>query len=156
LPDSIGVRKAQGKNYIVHRIEVAEGWFSIARQYGISYAELRLANKDSADKLVPGHTILVPADKLKANDPHFEKNYVQDEELFYSVRDGETLFSIARKFFTQVDSLKKWNHISEADLKPGQRLKVGNKNSLDGKEPEASGIKTRRLSAKPLTIPSVS
>jgi hypothetical protein len=99
MPDSIGVKKTPGKTFLVHRIEIAEGWYSIARHYGISYAELRLANKDSADKLVPGRTILVPLDKLKADDPHFEKNYLfDDDELFYNVKEGETMFSIAKRF----------------------------------------------------------
>ncbi len=133
LVDSIGVKKNQGKNFIVHRIEAAEGWFSIARMYGVSYSELRLANKDSSDKLIPGHTLLVPADKLKAEDPHHDKNYIQDDELFYIVKEGETMFSIAKKFFTQVDSLKKWNK-GDAELKAGQRIKVGYKSRLDGKE----------------------
>src|SRR5258707_12942 len=107
LPDSTGVTRVQGKDFIIHRIENAEGWFSIARHYGISYAELRLANKDSADKLVPGRSILVPLDKLKASDPFYNKNYLfKDEEVFYNVKERETLFSIAKRFSTNVDSLK--------------------------------------------------
>jgi LysM repeat protein len=143
-PDSIGVKKAQGKKYILHRIEPAEGWFSIARNYGISYAQLRLANKDSSDKLIPGRAILIPLDKLKANDPHFEKNYIQDDELHYTVHEGETMFSIAKKFYTSVDSLKKWNHLADSELKSGQRLKVGYKGAMDGSEPEAAGAKNNR------------
>ena len=143
-PDSVGWKKSPSGNFIIHRIETAEGWFSIARQYGITYSELRLANKDSADKLVPGRTILVPLGKLKANDPHFDKNYIQDDELYYNVKDGETLFSIAKKFYTHVDSLKKWNSLAVTDLKPGQRLKVGFKSRLDGKEPESAEIKNSK------------
>lgn len=149
LPDSIGVKKVQGKDYILHQIENAEGWFSIARKYGITYAELRMANKDSADKLVPGSTLLVPADKLKPNDPFYGKNYTQGEEaISYSVKEGETLFSIARKFNTSVDSLKKWNRLSDADLRTGQRLKVGFKNKPDRNE-TAVDVKTSKPSAGP-------
>jgi len=138
IPDSVGFKRSQGKNFIIHRVENAEGWFSIARMYGISYAELRLANKDSADKLIPGRTVLVPTDKLKANDPHFEKNYTQDDDLYYNVKEGETLFSIAKKFYTNVDSLKRWNHLTDTELKPGRQLRVGTKSKLDGREPETA------------------
>jgi len=128
-PDSIGVSKIDGKNYLLHKVENSEGWYSIARHYGISYAELRMANKDTSDMLVPGSTIRVPVDKLKPGDPFYDKNYIQGkEEVFHKVKEGETLFSIAKKFSTRVDSLKKWNNLSDGVLKTGQRLKVGYKN----------------------------
>ena len=137
-PDSIGVKKVKGKNYVIHRIEDAEGWFSIARLYGISYADLRLANKDSADKLIPGRTLLVPTDKLKANDPHFDKNYTQEQnKVIYEVKEGETLFSIAKRFSTSVDNLKKWNQLTDDGLKTGQQLIVGD-NKADEKNPEGA------------------
>jgi len=142
IPDSIGVKKADGKKYIIHRVDSAEGWFSIARLYGVSYASLRLANKDSSDKLIPGQSILVPADKLKPNDPHFDKNYIQDRaDVFYSVKEGETLFSIAKRFSTSVDSLKIWNHLADTGLKAGKRLKVGTKNKNEQEEPTVAVVK---------------
>jgi LysM repeat protein len=127
-PDSIGVSTIDGKNYLMHKVDTAEGWFSIAHKYGISYAELRMANKDASDMLKPGMLILVPLDKLNPNDPFYDKNYVLGrEELFHEVKEGETLFSIAKRFSTTIDSLKKWNNLSDIDLKVGQRLKVGYK-----------------------------
>jgi LysM repeat protein len=138
-PDSIGVKKVEGKTYVVHKIETAEGWFSIARRYGISYAELRMANKDSADKLVPGSTLLVPVVRPAANDPFYDKNYLHADENYYQVKEGETLFSIAKKFNTNVDSLKKWNRLADADLKTGRRLKVGYKRK-DEKETASADV----------------
>jgi LysM repeat protein len=138
-PDSIGVSKVDGKNYVVHKVENSEGWFSIARHYGITYSELRMANKDSTDMLVPGMSILVPIERPKPGDPFYDKNYIQtQEEIFHSVKEGETLFSIAKRYSTTVDSLKKWNKLSEASLKVGQRLKVGYKNKSDVKAKDVS------------------
>jgi LysM repeat protein len=142
-PDSVGLKKSEGKTYIIHRIETAEGWFSIARMYGVSYAELRMANKDSADKLIPGRTILIPADKLKSTDAHFGKNYIQQKEIFYQVKEGETLFSIAKRFTTNVDSLKKWNHLNGA-LKKGQRLIVGYGSTTEAQKVFADEGKTKK------------
>ena len=94
-PDSIGVTTIDGKNFVLHKVEVAEGWFSIARNYGITYSELRLANKDSADMLKPGMTILIPLVRPKPGDPFYDKNYVLKEEIIHQVKEGETLFLIA-------------------------------------------------------------
>jgi len=131
----------------MHKVETAEGWFSIAHRYGISYAELRMANKDVSDMLQPGMSILVPLDKIKPSDPFYDKNYVLgQEEVFHEVKEGETLFSIAKRFSTSIDSLKKWNNLSDIDLKVGQRLKVGYK--------EKSVSKTKPGKVSPESISS--
>jgi LysM repeat protein len=127
-PDSIGVTKKDGKNYILHKVDSSEGWYSIARHYGITYAELRMANKDSSDHLLPGMAILVPVERPKPGDPFYDKNYVQKkEDLNHKVKEGETLFAIAKRYSTSVDSLKKWNNLSVDKLIVGQKLKVGYK-----------------------------
>ena len=139
FPDSIGIKKTDGKNFLIHQIDSAEGWYSIARLYKISYAELRLANKDSSDKLIPGRTLLIPYNKLKVDDPHFDKNYIQaPTEVFYTVKEGETLFSIAKRFNTNIDSLKKWNNLTKGGLNYGRKLKVGYKDILDHDRADAA------------------
>ncbi|MCX6292473.1 MAG: LysM peptidoglycan-binding domain-containing protein [Bacteroidetes bacterium] len=131
--DSAGVKSVNGKQLIEHRIEAHEGWYSIARKYGISYAALRLANKDSSDKLSVGQIILVPTDKEKNNSPGKEKNYIQDkkkenkEAVYHVVKPKETVFAIAKKYHVKANDLKKWNDLSAGGLKIGEKLIVGYK-----------------------------
>ena len=47
-----------------------------------------------------------------------------EEDLTYVVKDGDTLYSIARKFNTTVDELKKLNNILSDVLSIGQILIV--------------------------------
>ncbi|MCX6275534.1 MAG: LysM peptidoglycan-binding domain-containing protein [Bacteroidetes bacterium] len=149
FPDSIGIKKTDGKNFLIHQIDSAEGWYSIARLYKISYAELRLANKDSSDKLIPGRTLLIPYNKLKVDDPHFDKNYIQSPtEIFYTVKAGETLFSIAKRFNTNVDSLKKWNNLTKAGLNYGKKLKVGYKDLQYNGKSDAAGSQNEKPSVE--------
>lgn len=42
----------------------------------------------------------------------------------YTVRSGDTLYGIARRFRCTVDDLRRWNHISGNRIKAGQPLKV--------------------------------
>ena len=51
------------------------------------------------------------------------------EPLYYTVKRGDALFSIARKFDTNPDQLRAWNHLEGDRVKIGQRLlvKPGNK-----------------------------
>ena len=46
------------------------------------------------------------------------------EPLYYTVKRGDALFSIAKKFDTTADDLRKWNQIEGDRVKIGQRLLV--------------------------------
>lgn len=140
-PDSIETRVVDGKKYIIHRIEPGEGWYSIARRYNISYAELRMANKELTDKLVIGKTLRVPVAVRKPNDPSFEKNYTQEHRVarqaIYTVKEGDTYFSIAKQCQVPVDSLITWNSKAGATspLKPNQQIFLERQNRSAKQDP---------------------
>jgi len=46
------------------------------------------------------------------------------EPLYYKVKRGDALFSIARKFDTTPDQLRQWNQLEGDRVKIGQRLLV--------------------------------
>ncbi len=46
------------------------------------------------------------------------------EPIYYTVKRGDALFSIAKKFDTTADDLRKWNQIEGDRVKIGQRLLV--------------------------------
>jgi membrane-bound lytic murein transglycosylase D len=45
-------------------------------------------------------------------------------KVFYQVKQGDTLASIARVFQTSVASLQTWNRIPGTRIRPGQRLTI--------------------------------
>ena len=47
--------------------------------------------------------------------------------VYYTVKSGDTLGKIARKYHTTVKQLKSWNNMSSDFLSVGKRLKVGKK-----------------------------
>jgi len=159
--DSIGVETVEGSKFIKHRVESGEGWYSIARKYGISYAELRMANKKEGDKLVIGQILLIPA-KAKLNDPRFQKNYIDKKTIepstaksiplesktqptgktkTHKIIAGETLFGISRIYSVSVDEIKKWNDLKDNTIEVGQELIVGTDNSLSKKQDIPADIK---------------
>ncbi len=143
--DSVGVETISGVRFIRHQVVNGEGWYSIARKYGISYSELRLANKDIPDQLIIGQTVLIPG-KAKVNDPRFQKNYIdksnvdtpvkkaepeQDKQTntgkkkTHTVIASETLFSISNKYSISVEQLKSMNQLTGNTISVGQVLVVG-------------------------------
>ena len=53
------------------------------------------------------------------------QNYLKDENI-YIVKSGDSLYSIARKYNTTVDELKKVNNLTNNNLSIGQKLLISN------------------------------
>jgi len=150
IADSVGVETIEGRIFIQHKVTSGEGWYSIARKYGISYSELRMANKAEGDQLRIGQIVRIPP-HAKINDPRFRKNFTDEpvkpeqsqEQVLQSdkaemrkhkVQPGETLFGISRLYSVSVDQLKKWNKLSDNTISKGQELIVGESGELKRKE----------------------
>ena len=136
LVDSLGVKTVKGKKYIEHRVAEHEGWYGIARKYGIPYSDIRVANKEVGDTIHSGQAILVPMDIGKATDPRNLKNYIhktdsvvsiQKKPLYHKVKQKETLYSIAKKYKVSSESIKKWNPLMAGKLAAGDSIVVGYK-----------------------------
>ena len=44
--------------------------------------------------------------------------------VFYTVKQGDSLFDIAKSYKTTIDSIVKWNGLSGTKIKAGDRLKI--------------------------------
>ncbi len=66
---------------------------------------------------------------------HQNKKIKKEEEkkfIFYSVKSGDTLFSIAKKFKVSLGEIQKANKLSSLTLiHPGDKLKIPNKNFIE-------------------------
>lgn len=125
-------RSIEGKKYLVYTVQKGDGWYGIAKKFGINYTQLRLANKDSGDKLAPGNELLIPTVPIKQNDPFFNKNYIDSGNVqgnenckYHIVSASQTLFGISKIYKVSVDQIKKWNNLTTNNLKTGQKLIVG-------------------------------
>jgi LysM repeat protein len=124
-------------NAVTYTITKGDTWYSVARKFHLTYAELRIANKEISDKLSIGQKIKVPS-KLKPNDPYFEKNKMDvpsakaennsssrsTESRLHVVSRSETLFSIAKRYNVSVSDIKEWNHLRSNAISNGQVLTI--------------------------------
>ena len=125
-------KDVDGKKYLVYTVKKGDGWFGIAKKFGIEYTELRLVNKKSGDKLTAGKELLIPTIPLKQNDPFFNKNFIDSGNVqetgkykYHIVNVSQTLYGISKIYKVSVDQIKKWNMLTTNDLKRGQKLIVG-------------------------------
>jgi membrane-bound lytic murein transglycosylase D len=105
---------------IVYRVRAGETLSSIARRNNMPVSTLaRLNNMDAGDSLIKGQRLVV-----KASARHYRgEGDAAGRRVLYTVRRGDTVFSISRQFQVSVTQLKTWNGINERhQIRAGKRL----------------------------------
>jgi membrane-bound lytic murein transglycosylase D len=112
----VGRRQRQ----IVYRVRSGETLSTIARRHGMPVSTLaRLNNMGAQDNLVKGQRLVIKASARRFRD----EGTVSGRRLLYTVRSGDTVYSISRQFQVPVTRLKSWNGLNEHhQIKAGQRL----------------------------------
>jgi membrane-bound lytic murein transglycosylase D len=83
---------------------------------------LAMNNLEETDRLAPGESIYLP---VRARELSTLLSRTDDEELYYAVKKGDTLFSIAKKNGLTVAELRELNDLTkDATLQKGQKLRV--------------------------------
>jgi membrane-bound lytic murein transglycosylase D len=113
----VGGRK---QRQIVYRVHAGETLSSIARRHGMPVSTLaRLNNLGAQDTLVKGQRLVIKASARRFRD----EGIVSGRRLLYTVRSGDTVYSISRQFQVSVTQLKTWNGLNERhQIKAGKRL----------------------------------
>jgi len=109
-------------------VQAGDSLWSIARRHGISVRSLAGSNGLSKS------TVLQPGQKLQLAVPASSDaasatgivagNSSTLRRISYTVRAGDSLWDISRRFRVSVGSLKRWNELQSTSLQPGQRLHV--------------------------------
>lgn len=101
---------------------------SVARRFGISTGELAELNGLGRKQQIAGRTLIVPARQSLnfTKDGGRRENAAVKGPQYYTVKKGDTLYAIARKFRVSASLLVTWNNLkaSSAVLIPGKRLLI--------------------------------
>ena len=111
-------------NYILYTVKKGDTLFSIANNNGISINTLKKINNITTNTLSIGQKIYVP--NTTNNEQFFPKDndVTNTQDIKYVVKKGDSLYSIANKFNTTVDILKRINNLTSNTLFIGQTLTV--------------------------------
>lgn len=93
-----------------HKLLKGETLWRISRYYGVSLEELcKINNIGDITKVKEGTILKIPLKILNDN----QNNTSTPEYLSYSIKKGETLWSVGKKFKTNIDELIKINNIQD-------------------------------------------
>lgn len=113
-----------GKSYYIYTAQPSEGFFAIAKKFGVTQEEIKAVNPGLDSGLKVGQEIRVPV-----------KNA---QPLTHTVAPGETLYSIATRYASTVGELKKLNPEAENGIKVGQQIILPQKNKITVAAPQTT------------------
>ena len=113
--------KTNDINWISHTVNKGDNLWDLAIKYDTEVAVIKEVNYLNNDLLSINDNLLIPLGKTNSN------NFIPYE--MYIVSEGDTLWSIAKKYNLNVNDLARMNSLNKNEyLQLGQQLSIGNKN----------------------------
>ena len=106
----IGKVPVTGNTYIV---KSGDSLWSISKKLGVTVDELKKANNLTSNLLSIGQVLKIPSTEIETSG-----------EVIYTVKSGDSLYSIARQYGLTVDEIKRYNNLTSNLLSIGQKLKI--------------------------------
>ncbi len=116
LPQADRVKKPTSKiksHWVVHTVKSGETLGEIAEKYGVTTRDIKNWNGIRSDVIRPDQELeiyIIPDTKTS-------KNIIE-----YKVKNGDTLFGIAKMFKVSVAELKRWNNFKGDNINIGQLI----------------------------------
>jgi membrane-bound lytic murein transglycosylase D len=115
--------------YHSHVVRRGDCWYDISRRYGVPISVLKQVNNRRSNLLKPGQRLMVPAPGSSrgvagASGSSGTAKRTASSSGSYTVRKGDTLWSISRSFRVSLAELKQTNNLSSSRLRVGQKLAI--------------------------------
>jgi LAS superfamily LD-carboxypeptidase LdcB len=111
--------QTQVKSNVAYTVKPGDTLYNIAKKTGTSIVQLMKVNNLSSNLIFPGQQLYIQ-ESIKPP----ETTKPQESQGSYTVRSGDTLYSVSRKFNISVARLKEINRIAGDTIYPGQKLNI--------------------------------
>jgi len=104
-----------------YRVRAGDSLWTIARKHNVTVKQVSGWNKLDTDRPIrPGQKLVIYKGGATGSSPA-----TRLRKVVYTVRNGDSLYRISKKFNVSVNDLVRWNNLTrEKHLQPGQNLKL--------------------------------
>jgi len=113
-------KKSGGNSKLTYRVRDGDNLWNIARSHKVTVSQVSKWNQlDAAAPLRPGQQLVIWKDGKAADSGR------QVRAVTYTVRSGDSLYRISKKYNVSIKELRRWNNLPKDELlQPGQSLKL--------------------------------
>ncbi len=111
-------------NYTNYVVQKGDTLYSIARRFNITTSEIMKDNNLNTQNLSVGQVLKIRTGNETILECYGEEFVPVDNSIKYIVKKGDSLWTIAKKYNTSVDNIKKKNNLTTNNLSIGQVLKI--------------------------------
>ncbi|TLX76597.1 LysM peptidoglycan-binding domain-containing protein [Labilibacter sediminis] len=111
-----------GKTYYLHVVEKGEGFYGIAKKYGVSQKEIHEANPNAIFGLKPGDILNIPV--ISGRNSNVEEIKKSKEYVYHTIEKGQTLYFLSKKYNVSIEDIKKNNAGADQSLLVGTIFKI--------------------------------
>ena len=117
----------------VYKVRQGDSLSRIAQLHGVDIDDLKRWNRLKGSRIQPGDHLTI-----RSTGPATSARKMGEEAApvassrEYTIRRGESLWDVSRKFKVPVAELKRWNKLNQTAVRPGQRLVIAPGQQLSG------------------------
>lgn len=129
LTDSIGIRHIDGNRFILHEVRSSETLYGLLKKYNCTDDEVFAANPElkNSSRIYINQVLRFPSRSgtiVSENTNTKKRSPIVYTSQNHTVKRGETLYAICKKYGISLSQLRTWNGLSGSTIKPGQSLIV--------------------------------
>ena len=120
----------QSGRRIIYTVRTGDTPWNIARNYDLHWKEIAEWNNiTDVKKIKPGQKLVLYLDSAPGNDVGINKTVAKsmvnrNRGGTYTVRQGDSVWKIAKKFNIKTDELRTYNNLKDDKIRPGQTLVI--------------------------------
>lgn len=143
LEQYAALSKKDRANYTHYRLKQGDTLLALSHRYGVRVSDIMALNSIRNPRaLRVGSDLVLPLKKGYTKLPvsELKDDYIRTRRQVYTVRSGDSLWSISRRFGVTQKQLRVWNRLGWTNIiRPGQRMVVSAKAAK--KQPKRAAVK---------------
>ncbi|AKG03767.1 peptidoglycan-binding protein [Salimicrobium jeotgali] len=135
-----------------YNVNSGDTLWSISQQNNVSVSQLKSWNNLSSNLIFPNQSLTVSGQSTASDSSSNQAS----ESNTYTVKSGDTIYSIGKKHGASVSQIKSWNNLSSNLIHPGDQLAVGGSTAVKSESSSASNESSNTASEESNTTASSS
>ena len=126
LPEYDKIDDTKFQDYIDYKVKPKDSLYSIAKRYNTTVDQILKDNNIKDMTLMIGQNLIICNEKLKEDKVYDTCYGTNDTNLVnkYVVKEGDSIYSIAKKYNISIDELKQKNKLSSNKVYLNQILNI--------------------------------